>query len=237
MFLEKKSKFTWHPELMFTDSIMQTNFLSDLVTPADPTSPYSFLNYLVHKNLFYHFINTERTFITRMEFEQYCQWVTEQLAHKLKFNSHVQKVTFDNGHFTVSTEDKTYLTKNICIATGLMPRIPPCAESYLGTDLFYAKSAQLADMVLTGKTVTIIGGGQTGIEIFSNIVHGKWGHAKSIRLVTSRNNLESYDTSPFTSEYFTPAYLDSFWHFQQNQKTKVIQNQYLLSDGTHPVIY
>lgn len=234
LFLDKKSKFTWHPELMFSDSIMQTNFLTDLVTPTDPTNPYSFLNYLSQKNLFYHFLNTERTFISRMEFEQYCQWVTEKLAHKLKFNSDVQKVTFANGLFTVNTENETYHTKNICVATGLIPKIPPCAESFIGDNLFYAKSEQLAHMNLTGKTVTVIGGGQTGVEIFSNILQGKWGQATSIRLVTSRNNLESYDTSPFTSEYFTPDYLDSFWNFQMHQKTKVVEQQHLLSDGNTP---
>lgn len=234
LFLEKKLKFTWHPELMFSDSVMQTSFLTDLVTPADPTSSYSFLNYLAHKNLFYHFINTERTFISRMEFEQYCQWVTEQLAYKLKFNSNVQKVTFSNGLFTVNTEHEKYFTKNICIATGLMPKIPPCAEAYLGDNLFYAKSAQLERMNLANKTVTVIGGGQTGIEIFSNILQGKWGQAKSIRLVSSRHNLESYDTSPFTSEYFTPAYVDSFWNFEIDKKVNVVTQQHLLSDGNTP---
>ncbi len=60
IFLDKKTDFDWHPELMFKDSIMQTNYLMDLVTPVDPTSPYSFLNYLSERNLFYHFFNTER---------------------------------------------------------------------------------------------------------------------------------------------------------------------------------
>lgn len=234
LFLDKKEKFTWHPELMFSDTTMQTSFLTDLVTPADPTNAYSFLNYLAHQNLFYHFLNTERMAISRLEFEQYCQWVANQLAPKIRFNRNVHSVTFKNGHFIVSTEHESYFAKNICVATGLSPRIPECAEPLLSNDLFFAKSTQLAHLNVTGKTVTLIGGGQTGIEIFRNILHGKWGHAKSIRLVTSRNNLESYDTSPFTNDYFTPSYLDSFWEFPSNQKHQVVAQQYLESDGNTP---
>ncbi len=97
LFLDKKPQFDWHPELMFSDSIMQTSYLTDLVTPVDPTNPYSFLNYLCNRNLFYSFLNTERAFISRMEFEQYCQWVSQQLAYKLKFNMDVRQVTFSDG--------------------------------------------------------------------------------------------------------------------------------------------
>ena len=70
-FCDNKSEFRWHPELMFGDATMQTSYLKDLVTPVDPTNPYSFLNYLVHNGLLYHFINTDRKAITRFEFEDY----------------------------------------------------------------------------------------------------------------------------------------------------------------------
>lgn len=54
LFLDQKPSFNWHSELMFSDADMQTSFLKDLVTPVDPTSPYSFLNYLVEHGLFIH---------------------------------------------------------------------------------------------------------------------------------------------------------------------------------------
>lgn len=234
IFLEKKPVFNWHAELMFSDAMMQTNFLTDLVTPVDPTSHYSFLNYLSHEDLFYHFINTERNYISRMEFENYCQWVVKQLDHKLKFDMDVKDISFKDDKFLVRTDNETFTSHNICIATGSQPRIPECAKGLLNENLFYAKSPQLSKMDLTGKSVTIIGGGQTGVEVFSNALHKKWGAPKSIRLVTGRSNLESFDVSPFTSEYFTPAYLDIFWHFNEKKKEKIIEQQNLLGDGGTP---
>lgn len=234
IFLDKKTDFDWHPELMFRDSVMQTSYLIDLVTPVDPTSPYSFLNYLCEKHLFYQFLNTERSFISRKEFEQYCIWVSHKLAHKLKFNNDVREISFSNETFYIHTSNARFESKNICVATGVEPRIPDCAKPCIGPNLFYAKSEYLKNTKLDGKSVTIIGGGQTGVEIFRNAIHGKWGNAQSIRLITPRNSLDPFDGSPFTSDYFTPSYLDSFWELSLEKKTKIIASQKLLSDGNTP---
>ncbi|XQF94013.1 SidA/IucD/PvdA family monooxygenase (plasmid) [Pseudoalteromonas espejiana] len=41
LFLEQRSQFDWHPGMM-RRCYLQTPFMSDLVTLADPTSQYSF---------------------------------------------------------------------------------------------------------------------------------------------------------------------------------------------------
>ena len=55
LFLERKSEFSWHPELMMPDVTMQTSFLKDLVTGVDPKSSYTYLNYLLENQLLYSF--------------------------------------------------------------------------------------------------------------------------------------------------------------------------------------
>ena len=45
-FFDKRPAFCWHPGLLLEESTIQVPFLADLVTLADPTSAYSFLNYL-----------------------------------------------------------------------------------------------------------------------------------------------------------------------------------------------
>ena len=55
-------------------------FLADLVTLADPTSPYSFLNYLHEQGRLYRFYFHERFHVLRREFEAYCRWVAARLA-------------------------------------------------------------------------------------------------------------------------------------------------------------
>ena len=56
VFLEKKNEsFDWYPGMLIKGSDLQVPFLADLVTFADPTSPYTFLNYLHHQNRLYSF--------------------------------------------------------------------------------------------------------------------------------------------------------------------------------------
>lgn len=233
-FFDAKKSFEWHSEIMFSDSDMQTSYLKDLVTPVDPTSPYSFLNYLVQNGLFHVFMNTGRQVVTRREFEMYCQWVTQKLEHRLQFNALVSNVDFNGSNFIITAGTEEFTAKNICIGTGLTPRIPECTVDLISKNFFHAKSAELAELNVEGKDIVIIGGGQTGVEIFRNNFKSKWGKAKSLKLITGRSALQPLDESPFTNEFFTPNYVDQFFHIDPAKKEPIVKSQKLASDGNTP---
>lgn len=234
LFLERKAAFGWHSELLFSDATMQTSYLKDLVTPVDPQSPYSFLNYLVQNGLFHAFVNTNRRTISRREFEMYCQWVSGALKHRLRFGMPADDIRFEDGRFVVRSGESSFIADNVCIGTGLTPRVPDCARPYLGLNVFHAKSDRFRDLDLTGKDVVVIGGGQTGVEVFRNTLHHKWGAFRSVKLFTSRQNLEPLDESPFTNEYFTPDYVDQFFGLDLDRKAALVSHQKLASDGNTP---
>jgi lysine N6-hydroxylase len=234
LFLDQKPSFLWHPELMFNDAVMQTSYLKDLVTPVDPTNPYSFLNFLTQHGLFYSFMNTGRQNISRREFEMYCQWTSQKLGDDLKFNSQIESVDFDKDRFIIRTKQESYTSDHLSIATGLTPYIPECALKLIGPEVFHAKSPVLQNLDLKDKRVLIIGGGQTGVEIFRNTVSEKWGRVKNVRLISRRQNLEPLDESPFTNEYFTPSYVDDFFSLEKNLKAPIVNSQKLASDGNTP---
>lgn len=233
LFLEQKSEFRWHPELLHNDADMQTSYFKDLVTPVDPTSRHSFLNFLVEHGLFYSFMNTGRKTINRMEFEQYGKWVANRLEN-LKFNSPVREVTFNGTKFNVKTDKESLTSDHFSFATGATPFIPECARPFEGKNVFHPKSGHLNHMSLEGKRVVIVGGGQTGVEIFRNAIHSKWGRPASIKLITRRQNLEPLDESPFTNEYFTPSYNEEFFPITQSAKEEIVTSQKLASDGNTP---
>lgn len=233
-FFDRKKYFDWHAELSFQDSIMQTSYIKDLVTPIDPTNPNSFLNYLVEKGLIYSFLNTGRTAITRREFEQYCQWVSQNIAHKLEFDTDIKGLQFKKDRFVIHTSRGEFTSQHLCIGTGTTPYIPEFAEVHLGPQIFHAKSKELLTLNLSGKRLVVVGGGQTGLEIFRNAMGDKWGHAKSIELISSRANLEPLDNSPFVNEYFTPNYVSEFRQLDAHLKEPVVSHQKLASDGNTP---
>jgi len=233
-FLDNKKCFSWHPELMLDDAPMQTSYLKDLVTPVDPTNPYSYLNYLVSHGQFYHFINTGRDVITRYEFNDYLKWCSDQLEDILEYNSQVIDVKFEDGLFKVFKEDNEYLTKNLCVASGPTPHMPDFAQKYQGTNIFHAKSKQMKNLNLRDKRVLVVGGGQTGLEVFRNILNEKWGKSKNVTLITGRDNLLPLDEGPFTNEIFTPQFVSEFYELNQSCKDNFTKNLLLASDGNTP---
>lgn len=233
-FFEQKPSFLWHSEIIFPDSDMQTAFLKDLVTGVDPTSPYSFLNYLVMNGIFHSFINTKRHVIARKEFELYCQWVTRKMPEKLSFNSEIKSLYYDGENFIIENHEERFKSKNICIGTGISPKIPAFTAPYISDTFFHAKSELIKNLDVNRKNIVIIGGGQTGVEVFRNALRRKWGSAKSIILISSRANLEPLDESPFTNEYFSPNYAEDFFSINTQLKRNIVDYQKLSSDGNTP---
>ncbi len=73
LFLDEKPEFDWHSGMLLEDAELQTPFMSDLVTLADPTSPFSFLNYLKESGRLYPFYIRERFYPLRAEYNDYCR--------------------------------------------------------------------------------------------------------------------------------------------------------------------
>src|SRR5690242_11739568 len=68
VFMDAKPAFRWHPGLLDRAAVIQTSFLKDLVTPIDPTSRYSFLNFLRETGRLYRFLVADFPHVSRVEY-------------------------------------------------------------------------------------------------------------------------------------------------------------------------
>lgn len=131
VFLESKPDFEWHAGMFLDGAHLQTPFMSDLVTLADPTSPYSFLNYLKDKGRLYSFYIRENFYPLRVEYDDYCRWAAHQLG-SIRFGTTVTEVTYDEDDavYAVRTEGgDTYRGRHLVLGTGTSPTCPrPCAD-------------------------------------------------------------------------------------------------------------
>ena len=191
-FFDKKPSFNWHPGLMLDDAKLQTSWMKDLVTPADPTSPFSFLNFLVQKGRFYSFINAEQSAISRQEFAQYLAWVAEQLP-SAQFGSHVREINYKQNKFWLRFDDKIISADHLCVGTGTQPFVPSFANDFLGSQVFHGGQILNQKRNFAGKKVVVVGGGQTGAEVFLNLMHGQWGARDSVHWLSRRENFEQLD--------------------------------------------
>ena len=123
MFLDRRPEFDWHPGMMLEASTLQTPFLADLVTLADPTSPFSFLNYAKESGHLYAFYIRESFHPLRSEYNDYCRWAAAKLD-SLRFGRDVHAVEHDGDAYVVHTNAETYRARHLVLGTGTPPHVP-----------------------------------------------------------------------------------------------------------------
>ncbi|KAL8883237.1 MAG: hypothetical protein Q9192_007331, partial [Flavoplaca navasiana] len=74
LYIEKQRSFIWHAGMLLPDARMQISFLKDLATLRDPTSKFTFINYLKSKNRLVAFTNLSTFLPLREEYNDYMSW-------------------------------------------------------------------------------------------------------------------------------------------------------------------
>jgi lysine N6-hydroxylase len=230
VFLERAPELRWHPGLLLPDATIQVSFLKDLVTLADPTSPFSFLAFLHAHRRLYRFINCGFPRVTRREFEQYLRWVADGLP-SLRFGRQVDEVRLEDDGLVVCSAGERLRTRAVILGTGLSPRVPACARPHLGPGVFHGYRFLEHAGSLAGRRVAVVGGGQTGAEVVEHLLNAGADRPASLAWVSRRPNFLPLDESPFTNEMFTPGYADHFFGLDGAERARLLEEQKLASDG------
>lgn len=227
-FFERRPAFAWHPGMMLPGAEMQTSILKDLVTATNPTSPWSFLSYLVEHKRFYQFLNAEYEAVPRKEFADYLAWVARGLT-SLRFGTSMRDVHANDGLFSVATDDGPIETRNLAVGVGKIPARPIWAEPLSKSMSFHSSEAahRIGDVKV--PRVAVIGGGQSGAEIVDALLDLK--SVSSVHWISRRPNFEPLDATPFTNELFTPSYMERFHGLPEELRLVHTRRQVLASDG------
>lgn len=239
IFLDKREEFNWHLGLMLDEATLQVPFMADLVTMADPTSDYSFLNFMKHTNRIYKFYIREDFFILRREYNAYCRWVISQLNNCL-FSQEVLEVSYEKDVYrltvrhTKTMEVVNYMAKKLVLGTGTQPYIPQNIrtknlDNIIHTaDYLYRKEALLKE-----KSITIVGSGQSAAEIFHDLLpHTRAGlHVNWITRSDRFFPLENH--ARLTLELTSPDYVDYFYALPDAKRAQLLSKQNILYKGVN----
>ena len=224
VFLERKPGFDWHPGMLLPEAHLQVPFMADLVTMADPTSQYSFLNYLKRVGRLYPFYIRENFYPLRAEYNKYCQWVAAKLP-QVKFGANVLRVDYRDGLYTVQTEAESFRTRRLALGTGTEPFLPagarglgalsdcsgPTADSgsagvALHNGWYAARKAELQELA----SITIVGSGQSAAEVYFDLLAEQPGHGYALNWVTRSPRFFPLEYTKLTLEMTSPEYVDYF---------------------------
>lgn len=209
LFLEARPDFGWHPGMMLDATRLQTPFLADLVTLADPTSPYSFLNYLKESGRLYPFYIREKFFPLRSEYNDYCRWAAAQLR-TVRFGAAVTSVTYAGGVYTVHAGDTAYEAKRLVLGTGTPPYVPQSCAG-LGGDLVHSSTyLEHREALVAKRSITVVGSGQSAAEIFHDLLGEIDRYGYRLAWITRSPRFFPLEYTKLTLEMTSPDYVDYF---------------------------
>ncbi|MFG2948573.1 lysine N(6)-hydroxylase/L-ornithine N(5)-oxygenase family protein [Streptomyces adustus] len=246
VFYEQRPAFDWHPGLLIDGATIQVPFLADLVTLADPTSPWTFLNYLKARERLFPFYFAERFHIQRAEFDAYCRWVADHLPG-LHFRHQVDSVRWNParelfeidytrlGHDgTAAAPGRTH-AHNVVLGIGTEPHVPeplrPLADAP-GVPVVHAADylAHRASL-LAADHITVVGSGQSGAEIFlDQLRHRAPGHDR-IHWIGRTEAFAPMEYSKLGLEHFTPDYTRYFHSLDETTRERLVTSQWQLHKG------
>ena len=238
VFLERKPAFDWHPGLLLDASTLQTPFLADLVTLADPTSPFSFLSYLKEVGRLYAFYIRESFHPFRSEYEEYCRWAADKLD-SVRFGREVDGIEYDADDETytvlaVSTatgEREAYRARSLVLGTGTPPHVPPACRG-LPDDAVHSSGYLDAKPGLQERgSIAVVGSGQSAAEIFHDLLADSERHEYELTWITRSPRFFPLEYTKLTLELTSPEYADYFHALPEPTREAVLSSQASLYRG------
>ncbi|WP_406011288.1 lysine N(6)-hydroxylase/L-ornithine N(5)-oxygenase family protein [Streptomyces sp. NBC_00637] len=236
LFLERQPRFGWHRGMLIDDATMQVSFLKDLVTLRNPTSDYSFLCFLRERGRLIDFLNQKTLFPLRMEFHEYFEWAAARVSHLVSYGSEVVSVVPVRGDdaevafFDVTCRDTTgagetvtHRTRNVSVAMGLEPHVPPgleLAERVWHNSELIPRATRLGEAGVPVRRAVVLGAGQSAAEAV-DYLHRTFPEAE-VCSVFAKYGYTPADDSPFANRIFDPEAVDVYFSAPSEVKQSLI---------------
>ncbi len=243
LFLERKPAFSWHPGLLLDGAMLQVSFLADLTSLVDPTSRWTFLAYLHAHDRLLPFYLKERWRPSRREYDDYCRWVASSLP-SCRFGATVVDVAWSDeqdafavtiGPSTASAPQEQVYARNLVIGIGTEPVVPDSFADLLGDRVFHAADYLDRRESLRGaRDITVVGSGQSGAEVFLDLLRAQPAHAWALRWLTRSPAFAPMEHSPLGLEHFTPDYLHYFRSLDEATRDRLLPAQWQLYKAISP---
>ncbi|MGN9809228.1 lysine N(6)-hydroxylase/L-ornithine N(5)-oxygenase family protein [Micromonospora sp. BQ11] len=236
LFLEARDSFDWHPGMLLESTRLQTPFIADLVSLADPTSPYSFLNYLKETGRLYPFYIRESFFPLRVEFDDYCRWAAGKLP-TVRFGHRVTAVGYDeaDGTYVVRTDTAdgtaTHRARHLVLGTGTPPHVPDACLGLGGDAVHNSRYRENRAALRTKRSVTVVGSGQSAAEIYHDLLGDIDTYGYQLNWVTRSPRFFPLEYTKLTLEMTSPDYVDYFHALPEETRYRLEAEQKPLFKG------
>lgn len=233
LFIERQPGFAWHPNMLLDHAHMQVSFLKDLATLRNPTSRFTFINYLHQKQRLQDFINLKTFFPSRHEFNDYLAWAAAQFEDRCVYGEDVFEVLPEKRDgevalLRVRSRDRAgeiheRLARNLVVGLGGTAHIPDMFRPLREDGRVFHSSSYLQGIARRGNggRIAVVGAGQSAAEIFMDL-HGRPGEA-CLDLIIRDRSIRPSDDSPFVNEIFNAEFTDYVYSRPDEERHALLQ--------------
>jgi L-ornithine N5-oxygenase len=218
-FIEQAPDCCWQSGMLLDGSDIQNNPIRDLVTPRDPQSYYTFINYLKQNERLFEYLNLGLTYPLRKEYARYIRWAASHFRQLVSYSSRVTSLsllprTFERGaRWCAVTDDNVgHVAQCLVVGTGRTANIPEIFRPHLGPNLFHLNDylPGMRRLLAEGvRNITVIGASQSAVEILLDLMT-RFPSAE-IQSVHRSFGFRQKDTSPFSDHVYFPDFTDYFY--------------------------
>jgi L-ornithine N5-oxygenase len=226
-FLEQASGPYWQPAMMLSGADIQNSPHRDLVTPRNPRSRYTFINYLHENGRLFKHLNLPGHFPLRKEYARYIQWVAEQVRADVEYGRKVTRIgladTGEGRAVEVETADGDLVhARAVVVAPGRTPNVPPVFAGLDTPHVFHTSSYLDGIADLDGDytgAVAVVGASQSSVEVVLDLA-ARLPRASIVNVMTGFG-YRLKDTSPFSEEVYFPEFVDYYFNASPEGKQRL----------------
>lgn len=228
LILERQKSAQWHPDMLLPGCDIQNHACRDLVTPRNPRSRYTFLNFLHEHGMLFEHLNLGIEFPLRMEYAKYISWVASFFDHWVSYGKSVVSISSvgsDSGKlFKLTTSDGSdHFGRALVVAPGRTPHIPEPFVAEQGAQVFhlteYLARLEALEKARPIRHVCVVGGSQSAIEIVLHLRH-RHPDAKITNIMRGYG-YRLKDTSPFSERVYFPEFVDYYYGCDRKGKARL----------------
>lgn len=189
-FVERQANFAWHAGMQLPGAKMQITFVKDFATQRNPRSHFTFLNYLWSNDRLTQFTNLNTFRPSRIEYQDYMHWIAKSFGALVHYGQEVTEISASQESsgsrpvesFSLSIRDvhtgelSNFRSGHIVISAGGRPNIPASfmkqwlAQSYtVHSSQYMTALPNLLPFPERKYRIAVVGGGQSGAEIFDHV--------------------------------------------------------------------
>ncbi|WP_308191787.1 lysine N(6)-hydroxylase/L-ornithine N(5)-oxygenase family protein [Kitasatospora humi] len=233
---EQYDSVVWQRGMLLPWTQSQVSFLKDLVTLRNPTSRFSFVNYLHSVGRLDEFINLGTFTPYRQEISGYLQWVADTLD-KVRIDYDRRAVSIAPQHgvggrlegwLTGFADGSEIRSRDLVIGAGRDPRIPAEFAALPADRLIHSAdySARIAALDPAGKhRFVVVGGAQSAAELLWAVHQGF--PAAATTMVMRSIGLKNYESSKFTNEIYYSSFIDQFFQATGPAREQLLREMHL----------